>query len=320
MKKSREVDNLLEECLQRMSRGESIEQCLAAHPQQAAELEPLLCTALKARSVAGIRPSPEFRDKARLEFRRAVYEAGQSKPHGYGFFLWHPRWATVAISALVMVLAGGGTLAAASSSMPDDVLYPVKLTTENVRVALTTSPIGKAELLANFADTRVTEIVKMAEKGKADKVEQASEKLDEHLQKIATLAAPERAQDKGTGTLSAPAPRSAAPPPTPSPRPSATPTPNRVAPAPAVTPSAKPTPNQVAPAAAPSTLAKRNDQEKAKTPQDKVKEIVTNRAAANSAALEAALKKAPETVKPALRKAIDKSDSGYKKAGEALDR
>ena len=67
---------------------------------------------------------------------------------------------------LVVCLVGGGTVFAASGSMPDSPLYPVKLATEHVQLALTFSDIGKAEANARLADKRVQEIVYLTGKDK----------------------------------------------------------------------------------------------------------------------------------------------------------
>ncbi len=56
MKKGKRFDNVLNECLERLLKGETIEQCLQSYPEQAAELEPLLRTALAAKRVSAIQP------------------------------------------------------------------------------------------------------------------------------------------------------------------------------------------------------------------------------------------------------------------------
>ncbi len=69
MRKSREFDNILNECLEKLLlKGETIEQCLRSFPEHADELEPLLQTTLAIKGASDIQPSPEFRDKARYQF------------------------------------------------------------------------------------------------------------------------------------------------------------------------------------------------------------------------------------------------------------
>lgn len=183
----KEFNNILDECLERIVLdGETMEQCLRLYPEQAAELKPLLETVLSVKEASAIQPRPEFKARARYQFRSALGE--KAAPKHRSFFGWVPRWATALAIVLVVLMAGGGTVAAASNSMPDSILYPVKLATENVQLALTTSELGKARLCANFADRRVAEIIYMADRGDAHQVELITERLDDRLEMLAVLA------------------------------------------------------------------------------------------------------------------------------------
>ena len=53
MRKAVKLDNILNESVERLLRGESIEECIGTYPERAAELKPLLETALLARSLRG---------------------------------------------------------------------------------------------------------------------------------------------------------------------------------------------------------------------------------------------------------------------------
>ena len=184
--KNKEFDNILNDCLERLLvKGESLEQCLERYPAQAAELKPLLETALAAKEASAIQPRPDFRARARYQFQSALKEtaAGKSRA-GWG---WFPRWATVVAIVLVLVLAGGGTVFAAESSMPDSPLYSVKLATEQARLTLTFSQIDKAGFCAKLADRRVAEIAYMAEKGDAEQVVMITRRLDEKLDLLVVL-------------------------------------------------------------------------------------------------------------------------------------
>ncbi|MDI6814612.1 MAG: DUF5667 domain-containing protein [Dehalococcoidales bacterium] len=190
MKGSKEFNNILDECLERLLvKGATIEQCLRSYPEQASELEPLLEMALAVKKASDIQPRPEFITKARYQFRSALQEI---KPKRRLFLGWQPQWAMVVAIILVLLLVGGGTVAAAGNSMPDNPLYPVKLATEQVQLTLTRSNMGKAELHAKLADRRVAEIVYIVNKGKPEKVEQLTQRLDNRLAMIASLALAER--------------------------------------------------------------------------------------------------------------------------------
>ena len=63
---------------------------------------------------------------------------------------WHlpafvPRYAVVtACVVLALILSGAGAVMAAGGTVPGDLLYPVKVTTENTRLAFTFSDLDKA--------------------------------------------------------------------------------------------------------------------------------------------------------------------------------
>ena len=335
MKKRKEFENILEECLERiLTRGESIEQCLASYPEQATELEPLLQTALSTKETLAIKPRPEFMDRARYQLLAELREMEEKKQRRFSLFSWQPRWATAVIAVLILVLASGSTVAAASGSMPDEPLYPVKLATERVRLAFTPSALGKAELYAKLADKRVAEIIKMADKGKLKQVERATQRLNAQLMAMATLvgpaekgpaaltAPPEAAQEtflppvaeepreKKPGAVMAPAPSVAEEPPGRKPE-------VRVAPAqpiPQEAPALQP-----APPPAPAEQAGAGVDKGIKVDRRaKLRMIVARNVVRHREALRAALERAPESTRPALLRAIAASDAEYEKVLEIL--
>ena len=349
MGNQKQFNEVLNDCLERMLvRGETLEQCLALYPSVAHELEPLLRTAMLTRKAASIEPHPEFKARARYQFRAALHKKAEER-RSHGFFHWNPRWATVAISIVVaFVLAGGGTVAAASNSMPDEPLYPVKLATETVRVTLTPSALGKAELYLELADKRVTEMVSMANKGKSEQVEIVAVRLNAHLVRVARLTeaspqetvmmtpAPEAtppmmmsAPAETPVTEPAPAP---APVPVPMPGPTPVPRPTSAPPQPApaigitpATPSGEtPTSEVVSPRAMrkpPETRQEGRDgqEDEKESRRAKLKVIIAQKAITHPETLKAALMKAPEQMKPALRRALEEADDGYEKALKAMD-
>lgn len=272
---SKEFDNVLNECLERLLvKGETIEQCLQSYPEQAAELKPLLQMAVATRKAVAIQPPAEFKARARYQFHAALQEAASHRRHP--FLGWLPRWATVVTMVLGVLMVGGGTVAAAGYSMPDSFLYPVKLVTEQVQLALTPSDTGKAKLNAECADRRVREIIYIASKGDAKKIEAATQRLDKRLTMLARLTStPEVAE----------APRMLEAPP----------------------------PMQLEEAESSQEIpGDKNNRAKLRT-------TVANYAINHPAGLRAALEKAPESAKPALRRAIAVSEAGYKRALKGWD-
>lgn len=193
MSQDRELSSILDECLERLLLGgETMEDCLTRYPERAAELRPLLETALAAKQALNIEPRPQFRTRARSQFHTALQEAEARR--GRPLFAWRPRWAAVMASlVLALLITAGGVVAAANNSMPDEFLYPIKLTTEQVLLKLSPSALIKAKLFVKLADRRVAEIIYLAQKGDARQVELVTQRLDDHLTMIASLAAAQRA-------------------------------------------------------------------------------------------------------------------------------
>jgi len=304
MKKDKEFNSILDECLERLLvKAETIEQCLASYPEQAAELEPLLQTMAATRKALAIQPDPEFKARARYQLQSALREVKTGRGL-FSFFNWQPRWVVVVVPVLVLLLAGGGTGAVAGSSMPDNPLYSVKLATEQVQLRLASSGIDKAELHAKLADRRVAEIVNLADKDEPQKIEQTAERLNEHLVMIASQPLAEKA-DTSSGSI---APGSG--------RAKTSPGEQEIT-VPMLEALAPPSP-QLAESGTGAALAEPGPPAKP-GPQSRLRNLVKNNAANNQAALQGALKTAGKSAKPALLKAIEESADNYKKALESLD-
>jgi hypothetical protein len=315
MKKSNEFDNILDECLERLLvKGETVEQCLQSFPEHTNEFKPLLETALAAKEASDIQLSPEFRDRARYQFYSAL-QAMESKK-SWLVFAWRPLWTTMVASILVFLLAGGGTVMAAGGSMPDEPLYPVKLATEQVRLVLTPSALGKAALYAKLTDRRVLEIIRMADKDKPKQIERTARRLDIYLAKIAELASPQEVvsvQPEAMLAQEALAPKAVS-------------VPKEAALAPGEAPTAEEVPTrQLAPAlgSAPLLSARAGDVRKAGSRGNhyraRLRATMRSHAANHPARLRAILKRVPPSAKPALVRAIAVSETGYEKALRSLD-
>jgi hypothetical protein len=200
MNMNKKFDDILNECLERIIKGETVESCLKIYPELAKELEPLLKTALSARVMSSIQPKPEFKVRARSEFQAALREIQSKKTQKvsrFSWLQWRPAWSIAATTAAVVVIALGSTVAAAGNSMPNDVLYSLKIASENVQLAVTPSEIGKAELNAKFADKRVDEIIQMASTGTTQEVLTAANNLSVNTSNMAEIAGVEAASTNG---------------------------------------------------------------------------------------------------------------------------
>jgi len=199
---TRRFDDILNECVEQALRGEGVEQCLQRYPDQARELEPLLRVAVAARNTSStVEPRPEFKARTRYEIQSRLHSKDRkAEAKKMSMVGWLPRWAVVvACVALVLVFAGGGTVAASSESLPGDTLYAVKTATEQVQWKLTFSQKAKARLQARFAERRVWEMTQLAKKGRTGQLESLVTRFTAHLAKMEQLAARIRASDPEDG-------------------------------------------------------------------------------------------------------------------------
>ena len=346
MKRSKQVEERFEECLELVFKGENPEDCARRYPDDELELRGLLKTAIAARKALEVQPSLEFRERARQQLYAAQRERAAKSEARWGFrWSWQPRWATTLAAVLLAIVAGSSTVLASANSMPDQPLYAVKHAAQSVRVALTISKSAKAEVYASLADQRVREIVYLADKGAVSQVDQVTDDLNLYLDRIATLsggvnqdasAFSQYGGEMGTASIprtTEPAERSAIEA-IPTPSPAETGPPILAAPG-APTTAAQP---PAAPAAAPPVTivlppAAEDSSQKgifvaapppvvvSGGPPSKalLKARITFQAAQNTARLRAALDKAPSEAKSALLRAIAVSQSGYEKALQSME-
>src|SRR5512143_3588430 len=97
-----DLELALDKCLQQLAAGKwSLGQCLAQYPQYAAELRPLLETALQLQHGKAIRPSGSMRDRTRAELANYM----QAHPRGRKASALPKAGAKVGVLLIVVLLA-----------------------------------------------------------------------------------------------------------------------------------------------------------------------------------------------------------------------
>jgi hypothetical protein len=183
---ARKIDDIFNECYERMRSGESLESCLRSYPQYRHELEPLLRTTLDVgRKASYIQPRPEFKHWARVRIESAQrYPRQQATVEKSGFPGWlRHGWAIAVVAGIIIVLGTGSTMAASSNALPDEPLFPMKLFTENVQRAVAVSPERKAQLETDIANIRAAELEAMANAGNTEQAIKAAERYDSQFEK-----------------------------------------------------------------------------------------------------------------------------------------
>lgn len=301
----RQLQEIFEECLERLNQGESIESCLMSYPEHAADLEILLRTVLNVNWRASmVQPRPEFNARARAQFIGAQHYAAQAhsrETRQPGFFGLHRVLVPTLASVFIILFASVGTAAAASNAMPDEPLYAVKLATEQVQVTLSVSDEAKAELNTKLVETRSQEIAAMATKGKTEQVMIATEVLALNLE--AAERAIQNVEEATTRQAPVPIPNATTTAPVP-PVPTQT-EPVQVEPPPTTAPSLS------SPTEKPKDATGEAGEQPKPTTQDRVTEAEKLRhslkasISKNLTVLENAQNKASDKTKEALQRAID---------------
>ncbi|MBM3152662.1 MAG: hypothetical protein FJZ96_10770 [Chloroflexi bacterium] len=151
------LSSALQDGLQALDGGMSLEECLARHPGLADQLRPLLETAQVARSVGSL-PVPgnaATRGRARtLAHAARLRQANRPLPRlgGTG------RVVAASLAALVfLALTGNGLIAASANALPGDPLYAIKRTVEDVRLGLAGDPQTEEKIEQEISTQRLEE-------------------------------------------------------------------------------------------------------------------------------------------------------------------
>jgi len=169
------IEDILARCIEDIkARRSTLEGCLARYPSMCSQLEPLLRIALSIKEPPSFKPTNDFKNRARVQLMDYIHDKRNVKKSWRDFHIsgirqsWCAGWlkaATIVIAIILVISAlGTGTAYASKDSLPGDILYSVKIGTEQVRRFLTVNDITRIELELTLADTRVEEIGVLANK------------------------------------------------------------------------------------------------------------------------------------------------------------
>ena len=156
-------EEVLARCIDEVLSGRStVEDCLLRYPELRNELRPLLEIALSIQPPK-VAPSPEFRSRLRRHLLDVMapaeaYEGRKEVTHGWFSSLLSVRMVAVSLLAFVVLSTGTVSVYASQSSLPGDMLYPVKVGVEKLQVAVTSDPEDKAYLHLKLAQRRIDEV------------------------------------------------------------------------------------------------------------------------------------------------------------------
>lgn len=183
---------ILADCLDAIEqRGSTFDECLVGYPDHSAALADLLPIASALRSAPAVAPSPEFRAKAR---RRLVARLpARSVPAAPRrslvpvLVLRRPAFIMVLIVAVVVMLSSG-IVAASAASLPNDLLYPVKIAVEELRLSLSPDSLNRSNLHLAFAAERLDEIDRLISADRGSDAPIALDNFTAHIRAAASIA------------------------------------------------------------------------------------------------------------------------------------
>jgi hypothetical protein len=162
----RDFRTILDECLRELEAGQSLDAILARYPEEADQLRPLLLTAQNLKAMPISRPRSHVQQAGWQRFLGEAIALRRARQRRPAFGLWRPLAAAASLILVLFILGGGATVYAASRSLPDSPLYPLKLATEEARLWFVFDEDDRAGILLDQSETRMTEIRKLVQQGK----------------------------------------------------------------------------------------------------------------------------------------------------------
>ncbi len=105
---TKNFDEIFDECVDRINRGEGLDECLASYPQYAEELEPALHTLLHIRDAYPFVPLVSAKMEAKRHFQTALEKLEQARVEQRSAlarpFGWSRAWVAVAVVLVVAVI------------------------------------------------------------------------------------------------------------------------------------------------------------------------------------------------------------------------
>jgi uncharacterized membrane protein YgcG len=159
----------LENCLEALEKGQTLEAVLKRYPDLAPELRPILEASFLART-SGRNPAPQDvlrRSRARLlQHAAQLRESRRPASRRLGIPAFSRLTITLMLVA-ILALSSTGLVSASSGALPGDQLYPVKRTWEGVRLLLIFSPGGRDILESEYEQERLDEIDELLARGRS---------------------------------------------------------------------------------------------------------------------------------------------------------
>ena len=156
---------------------DAISLAMRIHRESSDSLDAYARLRIRARVLRDLRPkAPTFADHAWTVLELLARPA--------------PFLARGAALAAMLVAVGLGATVASADTLPDDLLYPVKIASEGVRLALAGAPADRAEVELSIAEHRLGEAERLASSGRTSDALVAAAVYSQHIAWAAAELAP----------------------------------------------------------------------------------------------------------------------------------
>jgi len=100
------LDKIIDECIDRINRGESVEACLTDYPEYSEELGPLLSAILETKTAYSFIPSARAKNFHRQRFTAALVVSRERREKRQPLFPWILGWSKVWATAAAVIVIG----------------------------------------------------------------------------------------------------------------------------------------------------------------------------------------------------------------------
>ncbi len=150
-------ESVLQECLDLLAHGNSIEQIMDQHPEQIAVLRPFLETAAQLTTLV---PQPSLAAKKRSQkaFLAHAQKLKVAPVRPSAWYRLRQILLPIASLALILILFTVTAVSVSASAIPGDALYTVKRLVEDVRLSQARDPETAVALTIQFREERLREV------------------------------------------------------------------------------------------------------------------------------------------------------------------
>ena len=176
-------EDIFDQCLDQMNDPSKIKKVMDQAPGHAWKFRDMISI---VRNIQ-LSKRPEIPEDAIDDCLIKVGKAFQrkNKDTGRSFFSFRLRVAAILVCAVFLL--AWGTVRVSASSVPGDMLYPVKIVTEKFRFLLTLDPAEGAELRITVSEERVRELLQLMRRKEMLETDVVRRMLDEASQALLSI-------------------------------------------------------------------------------------------------------------------------------------